>query len=213
MLWGWVTLWCTFALTSVDLSTPRSRRNVRGQVWLQTSLWPIWLKSTSARNIHEYISDIKAQFLPALDICRIVLCLGSPGSWPASRGVAILELGFWSSSPAVSPGGSGQVGRQLGLPPWREHLGRDSSRERGWSQSLLFHSAARTERRLLCFHNLTPPVREGESNEWLKLKAHHILKHAQNEDSLRLQFTSEKSAREVNIVERPHRHTPPISWS
>ena len=72
---GWVTLKCTFALTSVDLSTPRSRRNVRGQVWLQTSLWPIWLKSTSARNIHEYISDIKAQFLPALDICRIVLCL------------------------------------------------------------------------------------------------------------------------------------------
>ena len=98
---GWVTLKCTFALTSVDLSTPRSRRNVRGQVWLQTSLWPIWLKSTSARNIHEYISDIKAQFLPALDICRIVLCLGSPGSWPASRGVAILELDFWSSSPAA----------------------------------------------------------------------------------------------------------------
>ena len=32
----------TFALTSVDLSRPRSRRNVRGQVWLHTSLWPIF---------------------------------------------------------------------------------------------------------------------------------------------------------------------------
>ena len=43
---GYYILLRTFALTSVDLSTPRSRRNVRGQVWLHTSLCPIWFGGT-----------------------------------------------------------------------------------------------------------------------------------------------------------------------